>query len=243
VAIAVDYNADNLLPTAMNQIEAMHFSGGGIPSKGFSFNAKTRLMNKADPKYVRTGAPPAGDDLRLFDGGNLYFATSGCTNTTQIGKLEVTYRFEMGLPTLLNQGGGGLTDTAAASFNDAAPIAGGLTTVAYSPPMAVALGNNAFVNTAGSIVPPTGNYLVTWWTRNTFTGSATQVTAGLFKNGVAVPAVVPLAAFTAATQTQVNLSQSVLVSANGTDAFTIDNVATYSTGTNNVAANIVFVPV
>jgi hypothetical protein len=244
VAIAVDYNADNLLPTAMNQVEAMHFSGGGIPSKGFSFSAKTRLMNKSDPKYVRTGVPPAGDDLRLFDGGNLFFATSGCTNTTQIGKLEVTYRFEMGLPTLLNQGGGGLTDTQSAAFTSpAGGEVGAATTVAYQTLMATAVGNPAFTNTAGSIVPPVGNYQVTWNVRNSISGSATVVSAQLLKNGAAVVPWLAEEVFTAAGQTTIMLNQSAIVAANGTDAFTLSNTATYTTGSSVVFANITFVPV
>jgi hypothetical protein len=242
VAIAVDYNADNALPTAMNQIEAMHFSGGGIPSKGFSFSAKTKYMNKSDPKYIRYAVPPPSDDIRLYDGGSLYFATSGCTNTTQIGKLEVTYRFELTLPTLLNNEAGGLAESSSAMFVGAGE-AGGATTVAYVLKAATASGNPAFVNTAGSIVPPAGNYEVTWTTINTFSGSATSVVSELVKNAVTIQGSTAQSAFTAATQTVVTLSGAALVTANGTDAYTLDNIATYSTGSNTVSGTVVFAPV
>jgi hypothetical protein len=108
VALGVDYNAANLSPTAMNQIEAMQFAGGGIPSRGFKLTLQPRFVNKSDPKYIRAGSLPAGDDIRLYDGGNIWFATAGCNNTSQIGKLLVRYRFRVRLPTLLNPDEGGL---------------------------------------------------------------------------------------------------------------------------------------
>jgi hypothetical protein len=242
VAIAVDYNADNLPPTAMNQIEAMHFAGGGIPSKGFTFHAKTKLMNKSDPKYVRIGNVPAGDDLRLYDGGNLYFSTSGCTNTTQIGKLEVTYRFEMGLPTLLNQGAGGLSDTGTAQFTGTAE-AGGATTVAKQLLLAVATGGPGFVNTAGSIVPPAGNYLLIGTVATNFSGLGTSSITALYKNGVAVSPTNSAIQFTSGSITIGETSILAIVNANGTDAFTVANTAIYSTGAVTNSAVLVFEPI
>jgi hypothetical protein len=229
----------------MNQIEAMHFSGGGIPSKGFSFTAKTKYMNKSDPKYIRYAVPPPSDDIRLYDGGNLYFATSGCTNTTQIGKLEVTYRFELTLPTLLNNEAGGLGESSSASFTDAAGgNVGGATTVVFVPPMATAAGNPLFVNTAGSVVPPAGNYSVSYESKNVFSGLATSVVTSLVKNGAQdIPVWSPTATFTSGSLTTVSLAGTALVSANGTDAFQLYNTATFSTGTNNVCAALVFTPV
>ncbi len=241
VAIAVDYNADNVAPTAMNQIELLQFAGGGIPSRGFDFHATPKYMNKADPKYVRTGPVPAGDDLRLYDGGNIYFATSGCSNTTQIGKLIVTYRFEVRLPTLLNQGGGGLSVTAA-NEADASSEAGGATGVAHTVQFATNNTNPAYVNTAGEIVPPLGNYVINWVLQHTFTGSASSVLAQLDKNGVATPFSLS-ETFTAGTRTVVTVGGTMLVTANGTDSFSVRTVATYSTGTDTISGIITFTPV
>jgi len=239
VAIAVDYNADNNVPTAMNQIEAMHFAGGGIPSKGFTFRAKTKLMNKSDPKYVRFGAPPAGDDLRLYDGGNLYFATSGCTNATQIGKLEVTYRFEMGLPTLLNVGAGAAGTSTSSFFQSSAAEATGATGVATNLLAATAVSNvnTQVVNTAGSFVPTAGNWSVSAEVTIGATGNPTKYEFNMLKNAATVfagatlhPTWTMVGAIDVTTQ-QLVISQ--LVSANGADAFTFP-----CTQTSGTAANI-----
>jgi hypothetical protein len=242
VAIAVDYNADNQAPSAMNQIEAMHFSGGGIPSKGFSFSAKTKLLNKADPKYVRTGTPPAGDDLRLYDGGNLYFATSGCSNTNQIGKLEITYRFEVGLPTLLNQGGN-VGISSAPAFTSSAPEAAGATTVAAQMLFSVATNAGGAVNTAGSIVPLAGNYLLTVYVAFANTGAGSTGTMDIRKNGTSIFAgLIKPAESASATLLTGSLDWGGFVTANGTDAFTVTMTDVYLSGTQTNAGNITFVP-
>jgi hypothetical protein len=241
VAIAVDYNADNALPTAMNQIEAMHFAGGGIPSKGFAFMAKPKLLNKADPKYVRLGPVPAGDDLRLYDGGSLYFATSGCTNTTQIGKLEVTYRFEMGLPTLLNVGQ--TNDSDVSWFQSTSGEAAGATGVAANVAMATASFNGlGAVNTAGSIVPPAGNYVVSIDAVVANSSSAmTAAQVDIQKNGVTLLKQVPiLQVGAAATGVIFSLHAQAFIQCNGTDAITFPLTATYSAGTTTMDGSVLF---
>lgn len=223
VAIALDYNAENELPSNMQQIEAMHFAGGGIPSRGFSFEASTRFLNKSDPKYVRSGPAPVGEDLRLYDGGNLYFATNGCTNGTQIGKLEVTYRFEVQLPTLLNQGAVQASPSTAA-FQSAAAEAGGATGVYVNLLLASVVSNGAgVVNTLGSFVPTAGNYKIDVWGSVNAAGSATSFEMDVLKNGATVFAgatLHPTSAPSAVAGGRASVSASVLVSANGTDAFT-----------------------
>lgn len=224
VAIAVDYNAENRLPTLMSQVEAMHFAGGGIPSKGFAFEAVPKLLNKSDPKYVRIGPVSASEDLRLYDGGNLYFATSGCTNATQIGKLEVTYRFEVNLPTLLNEGVAGDDDRDIAYFQSSAAETTGATTVATNLLAATAVTNGlVVVNTAGSMVPPVGNYYVDVFCNIGTTGNTTKLELDVMKNAVSVYAgatLHPTNVILATALTSAALYASVYVEANGTDAFT-----------------------
>jgi hypothetical protein len=199
-------------------------------------------MNKSDPKYVRLGPPPVGDDLRLYDGGNLYFAVIGCTGAGTIGTLEITYDFELTMPTLLNQGAGGIAETSSVMFQ--AAETGGASTVDYQVKWAFSqTGNPTFVNTAGSIVPPAGNYLATF--RVQFNAGAqeyTHVTAVLYKNGVAVANQGPTAIDTNTFWVQ-ELNQTLIVSANGTDAFTVLANATYGGATNLVSGEIVFVPI
>ncbi len=233
VAIAVDYNAENELPTSMQQIQAMHFAGGGIPSRGFQFEASTKFINKADPKYIRSGGPPVGEDLRLYDGGNLYFATNGCANATQIGKLEVTYHFEVQLPTLLNQGAVSVSPSVA-EFRSAAGENSGATTVNVNLLLATAVTNGlGVVNTAGSFVPPAGNYLVSVWANLDADATTTQFELDVFKNGAtifAAAALHPTIGVGTSGNNKMLASCTVTVSANGTDAFTFPCKQTLGAG-------------
>jgi len=246
VAIAVDYNADNVPPTAMNQIEAMQFAGAGIPSKGFDFWAVPKLLNKADPKYIRTGPVPASADLRLFDGGSLYFATSGCTNTTQIGKLEIDYEFELGLPTLLNQGGGNLAgDANVAQFQSTTAEDAGASGVDAIMAFASVIANGlGVVNTAGSFVPPPGVYRVdALWTTSNSAAHTTEALLDIRKNGTSLflgqwnkslwDVVDAVAAYT-------TNNLSAIVSCDGTDAITVVGQATYGSGTVLTGGSVIF---
>jgi hypothetical protein len=239
-ALAVDYNAVNALPTAMNQIEAMGFSGGGIPSRGFKYTAAVRHMNKSDPKNVRSGPVPAGDDLRKYDGGNLYFAVSGCTDASQIGKLEVKYCFEMSLPTLLNVLPA--NDPDVAFFQSTAPEVNAATNV----PKTLLLATTSFnglnaVNTAGSIVPPAGNYVITMNSSTFLTGATwTGLNVQIQKNGAAASLTSSFAGFATGTYNTYPISQTVFVTCNGTDAISVVATVTYSAGAPTTAASLVF---
>jgi hypothetical protein len=206
-------------------------------------------LNKSDPKYVRVGPPPAGDDLRLYDGGSLYFATSGCTNTTQIGKLEVTYRFEMGLPTLLNQGVGGVVASNTAFFQNTTAQNSGATTVPVQLLLATASANGlGAVNTAGSIVPPMGNYQLGVQVTAGQSGEAalTGVILDVQKNGVSLFTVKPQQFQQAGAVNDnqfASIAATVIVSCSGTDALTVIATPSYTGGTCQLSGTLTIVPV
>jgi hypothetical protein len=229
-----DYNAANAAPTAMNQIQAMDWAGGGIPAERWCLKLQPRMINRADPKYIRTGTLPSGDDIRLYDGGNFWFCTNGCTNNNQIGKLVVRYYFRVRKPTLLNAAGGGGGSSSIAFFQSTTPESAGATTVAKQLAVATASVNTlAAVNTAGSIVPPAGTYVVTAGVSVTQTAGGYALAVAqldLLKNGTSVltgskPISNNQSGFTAC-----DLEVTAVIVCNGTDAITLVCTDTYTSG-------------
>jgi len=242
VYIAADYNPANDTATTKQQLADMH-NASCMPCEDVGLRLLTNKLNRADPKYVRVGPKPANADIRLYDGCNLYVAAIGQAGTTKVSELRIRYKFKMELPTLLNPTGT-LAESLGAAFSDAVGgAAGGARTVPFSPAVPTAMGRNLFVNVAGSVTPPAGDYLVTWMVKNVFTGSASVVLSEFLKNAAQTPAWSPGEAFTAGTRTTVTISGSAFVNANGTDTFSLLNVATFTTGTNTVSGFMAFTPV
>jgi len=106
VIIACDYNSANAAPTTKQQLEDMH-SASCMPSQDIGLKLIPRLLNRADPKYVRVGTQPFNTDIRLYDGGNVYIAASGQAGSSKISELRIRYKFKLELPTLLNAVGTG----------------------------------------------------------------------------------------------------------------------------------------
>jgi hypothetical protein len=121
VVLACDYSALNGAPTTLQQAEALHCAFGMPCDEEIRLRLDPRIVNKADPKYIRTTEPSGHSDIRLFDGGNFWFVVSGCQNGTEIGELRVRYHFKVRLPNLLNTGA--ISNTTFSQWNLAANTA------------------------------------------------------------------------------------------------------------------------
>jgi len=99
--LSFDYNALNAAPNSQQQAEIMPHADG-MPFENVLLRIDPRCVNRSDSKYVRTGAAPAGSDLKTYDGGNLWLCTYGQGGTAVAGELRVRYRFRMQKATLLN---------------------------------------------------------------------------------------------------------------------------------------------
>jgi hypothetical protein len=236
VYLAMDYNAANDAPTTKQQLADMH-SASAMPCEDFSLKLIPRLLNRADPKYIRNGPKPAGADIRLYDGGNLYVAAIGQSGTTKLGELRIRYKFKLELPTLLNPTGLLSDDATVAQFQS--PNAGEVDAAGSAAPyqmlLATAVANGlGAVNTAGSIVPPAGNYKVDARVQCIFGSSANTVfQVYIYKNGAVLnPDAYTSMAYATATFTTLTLNVSTVVQCNGTDNISIQAVPTYSGGGN-----------
>lgn len=223
VGLSFDYDAANDTPTTKQQLEVMH-SASCMPSEDIGLKLIPRLLNRADPKYVRVGVKPGGTDIRLYDGGNLFVWAAGQAGTTKVSELHIRYKFQMCLPTLLNPTGGLADDASISWFQSSAAETSGTTGVAVQMLYATATGNGlGIVNTAGSFVPPAGNYHVTAVATCSVASSMSKLELNVLKNAATVyagAALHPTHQNTTAVVTTATLVADVVVSANGTDAFT-----------------------
>ncbi len=146
VVMATNYNADAPIYNSKQQMENSEFAVSVKPTNALMHGVECAMNQTILPqRYVRTGAPPSGQDLRLYDYGNFQFATS--SNPIQnLGELWVSYCVEFFKPQLTATSGGTV---------DSAHVR--RSTVGNSTP----LGTVGVFN-VGSIVPVVDSTSVTW---------------------------------------------------------------------------------
>lgn len=92
VMMAVDFDAKDPPPT--DKQELMSYAGAirGAPWSEFSYVCTPSDLQKfVKERYVREANTGVNDDIKTYDVGNLFFATSGFEETTPIGELYVDY--------------------------------------------------------------------------------------------------------------------------------------------------------
>jgi hypothetical protein len=107
VVMATNYNADS--PNFANKqiMENSEFATSVKPTCGLVHGIECATNATTLPhRYVRTGAVPTGQDLRLYDYGNFQVATQNNSLTSAIGELWVTYCVEFRKPLLATSGFG-----------------------------------------------------------------------------------------------------------------------------------------
>jgi hypothetical protein len=106
VVMATNYNADVPNYISKQEMENSEFAVSVKPTVGLMHGVECARDAKVLYKqYVRSGAVPNGQDLRLYDLGNFQFATQ--QNPAQdLGELWVTYCVEFSKPILPSDVGG-----------------------------------------------------------------------------------------------------------------------------------------
>lgn len=175
-------------------------------------------------KFIRSGALPAQAQLADYDSGNFFIATEGMADASNVGKLWVEYdvTFETKQK---NQSTVVPTSTRTAWFQSTAAEA---TVDSVQKILAVATASDnglGIVNTAGSCVPPVGNYLIDFTVTGNTPNSMTFFNCLVMKNGVSLyanSATTPqLNTGVAAVVDTATVGGQVFASANGTDVFTL----------------------
>jgi hypothetical protein len=235
VILSFDYDASDPAPSSKQNAEDTDPSADGMPYEEICLTLKPKEMHKnSDAKFVRPGGLPGGSDIKTYDCGNFFVSISGIeANSGTLGELWVRYNCVLSVPVLESLNVAPTNYFATCFFDNAAVLT---TTVGYQPLLA-AVGSTTVinvngigvVNTAGSIVPPPGNYLLDAQTLFVFTGLASAISLEILKNGNIQNEGVT-GAFPAGYITQQSLGQSIYISCNGTDAITLLIKATFTTG-------------
>jgi hypothetical protein len=195
----------------------------------------------SDAKFVRTAGLPGGSDIKTYDCANLFIAGQGQTSaTTVLGELHVRYTVILSDPIILGQLGVPNNN----SLTQLIDSKQALTTSTPYQPLLAAAGTTALavtngcgvVNTAGSIVPPLGNYMLT-------VSGQFYSSAGVFSVcylNISKNAVIQNPGTdgntcefynSAALTRDMILGTTIFVSCNGTDAITLSGYGVFATGT------------
>jgi len=237
VMMMFDQDAGNGPPGTKQVLEDWDPHSDGMPCENIYLSVPPIMLRKfIDGFYVRTAGLPGAADIKTFDVGNFYIATQGIVNNVEVGELHVDYTVELFSP-VLNQNQTVPTNNQVSWFQSAAVQTVTTATPATSLNATATANGIGVVNTAGSFVPPVGNYNVDM--RGSFADSQNEayiIIMDFQKNGTSVyPALGSLSAPTSDSAGVVlekqSLSSSVFVTANGTDAFTQVITMTGATGT------------
>jgi len=242
VMMSVDFDAADAAPTLKQQIEDTVPHADAMPCQSFSLVVDPRDMTPlvTDGKFVRIGGLPGHTDVKTYDVGNLNIATQGIASNTEVGELHVAYRIRLMKPILeaLTSAPVNMsislfqTNVSEATANNVYQV------VAFATPTANGLN---IVNTAGSFVPPAGNYIVDTyvnWNGTAITGTALD----LQKNGASLIPIGYQPAENSAGGPIYVSGQPVYLSANGTDTFRVRAVSS-QTGAGTLYGVIRFVAI
>jgi hypothetical protein len=108
VIMATNYNADFPVYTTKQEMENSEYAVSVKPTRDLMHGVECATNQTVlSELYIRSGVPPAGQDLRLYDLGNFQFATQA--NPVQdLGELWVSYCVEFFKPVLPSDVGGNI---------------------------------------------------------------------------------------------------------------------------------------
>jgi hypothetical protein len=242
IIIGFDPDASDQAPTSYSQAVNMKPVARGRPCDKIVLVVPQQLLKgQNDAHFVRHAGLPGGSDIKTYDVGliNISVVGSGTTGSTVLGNIFFEYELD-----LLSQQ---ITLNTQAPVNNqvsffqsttAQTVPSGVkTTLLNATASANGLG---IVNTAGSFVPPIGNYLVDFTAQCSITsGNTNTILIDFQKNGTSVfnagnvPELVEPALGAAIVSP---ISGTCFVSANGTDAFTNTCTWTNATGSQTVGS-------
>jgi len=251
VIMSLDYDAADSPPTTKQQMEDSQPHADGMPNEDFGlFADPADLSGNTDLHYVRLAGLPGGADIRLYDVGNFNIATQGISGqNVELGELHVRYACIFEVPILSSDEKAAPANNSVSWFQSTAaevPVNNTPTTLAVATATTNGL---AVVNTAGSMVPPAGNYMVHFSARDDPTADVdTELKLDFQKNATSVyhfvGTILEISLAAAAGAAALTVGDEVYVTANGSDAFTlvvtaVDNAA----GAHSVGASVIWTAV
>jgi len=175
--MAVQYRAGSPSFTNKQQVLNEMWSADSKPSSGFFMPVECSPVEcPMDIQYVRTGAVPAGEDIRFYDLGKLSLATVGSQAVANVGELWATYEVVLRKPVLSGAIG--------ASLNSAAMVKSFCSNAFPLGTVVVSSVNNSLgvINGPNSIIFPfnvSGKYFVSFFWYSSTSGAWTLPTVTL----------------------------------------------------------------
>lgn len=102
VILSTDYNAAHQDYSTKLEMENAEFTTSGKPAVNILHLVETASKQTVagGHLYIRTGAPEANTDIRLYDLGKFQIATDGMQSNFKVGQLHVSYDVEFFKPEL-----------------------------------------------------------------------------------------------------------------------------------------------
>ncbi len=185
VILSALYDAASSAPTSKTQIEATDPHVICMPNENACLKLAVQGMHPVgEPKFVRGLSLPGATDIKTYDAGSLFATTQGMAGATEVGELHVRYRGLLYDRILDASAAVAPQNFSVSQFSNTAQASANATPTTMLLATVVANGLAA-VNTAGSIVLPAGNYLVSAQAELGETGGliATAIVALTFSSG------------------------------------------------------------
>jgi hypothetical protein len=243
VMMSFDVDAADAPPVNKQQVEDTFPHSDGMPCENISLVIPAKLLNsELKTHFVRPGGLPGATDVRMYDVGNFFISTIGCTNTTVIGELRVRYRIKLDTPLLAVPAALPINNSVS-EFTTVNQAVAATATVASLLLATVITNGCSVVNTAGSFVLPTGNYLVDFVAKFNNDAGVFSSQIWLEKNNVTVNSAFSHSHVTAATADGTYSTMGAFlhyIASNGTDVYRVRYDVTFAAGSQLASGAIRF---
>lgn len=163
VMFACDYDAADPAPNNKQAIEDMWPHADGMPYETLTLELDPKQLHQnSDAKFIRTGVVPGGTDVKTYDAGNVFFATSGQGAGMTLGELRVSYVVDLFIPAVQVGIPASLNNSVLFNLTNLGQALTGsntwtqLTSYWYNPPQLDPWATSGW-NTGNILIPP-GNY-------------------------------------------------------------------------------------
>jgi len=244
VMLHFDNDAADGPPTSTQQILSTEPHMSNLPCRSMIMEIPKPMLNsRVDGFFIRPGGLPGQGDIKTYDVGNINVATESVTTNGVAGKLFIQYKVRMFNKVLDSTTSAPKNNSVSQFYGVGQGLATNVSETLTFSGVTVASGYSnglQIVNTAGSFVPPSGNYLVSCDVQSETTGNSTEHQVEFKKNGSDVFAsnVICFRSFPSGANPEVPLSFAAYITANGTDAFTIVARQVFSTGAGSADATL-----
>jgi len=241
VILSFDTDASDAPPETKQEAEDVMPMADGMSYQTISLNLPKFILNShLDSFYVRPKNLPGGSDIKTYDLGNLFVSTLGQGGAVpDMMELRVRYSCKLMIPILESLASAPQNNSASQFVDFARPLVNQVASqplfdTPSSPTEGIYVVNGLNINNAGgTLTPPPGNYLLSYYTVTWNDGgnNITTIAPVFIKNGIPqMTASQSWLAYEGSGVAYLSLSGTIFVSCNGTDYLEFVNTAAFADG-------------